>query len=46
MQHTGKLFFLLPRQRPPQHAGVMPPQTRRQSTQAHAPGRIHGTLTQ
>ena len=46
MQHTGTLFFLLPRQRPAQHASVMPPQTRRQSTHPQAPGRIHGTLTQ
>jgi membrane-bound lytic murein transglycosylase A len=46
MQHTGKLFFLLLRHRPSQHAGVMPPQPRRQSTHAQAPGRIHGTLTQ
>ena len=46
MQHTGTLFFLLPRQRPAQHAGVMPLQTRRQSTHPQAPGRIHGTLTQ
>ena len=46
MQHTGTLFFLLPRQRTAQHAGLMPPLTRRQSTHPQAPGRIHGALTQ
>jgi membrane-bound lytic murein transglycosylase A len=46
MQHTGTLFFLLPRQTPSHHAGLIPPQTRRPSTQAQAPGRIHDTLTQ